>query len=65
MSLEHPTINNNGNTISNNLFIINSLGHPNLTPPPIGGVDVKKVLRIEPFVEMWDKGRNEWVINKS
>jgi hypothetical protein len=25
----------------------------------MGGVDVKKVLRIEPFVEIWDKGKKE------
>ena len=24
-------------------------------------VDVKKVLRIEPFDEIWDKGKKEWV----
>ena len=29
------------------------------------GVDVKKVLRIEPFVEIWDKEKKEWVISKS
>ena len=29
------------------------------------GVDVKKVLRIEPFVEIWNKEKKEWVISKS
>jgi len=29
------------------------------------GGDVKKVLRIEPLVEIWDKEKKEWVINKS
>jgi len=27
--------------------------------------DVKKVLRIEPFVEIWDKEKKEWVKSKS
>jgi hypothetical protein len=25
----------------------------------------KKVLRIEPFVEIWDKEKKEWILNKS
>ena len=27
--------------------------------------DVKKVLRIEPFVEIWDKEKKEWIVKKS
>jgi len=31
----------------------------------LGGVGIKKVIRIEPTVEIWDKGRKEWVIKES
>ena len=29
------------------------------------GLDAKKVQQIESFVEIWDKEKKEWIINKS